>query len=184
MKKLYGLFFSYREVNLFIAYSNKKKKIMRYLCNTLHINEDDMELFSVQEIPEDWVHNISDYESTFLIEEIGIIMTSIEWEIIHNGYKVFIEEQCPHFNELVNPFIYALDEDGINHWNEIMKRINSYSDREFEDRLYSGFIHFHALMNNDGTIQAFINRLEMINSFREGKLLDDECDMYSDLYYT
>lgn len=184
MKKLYGLFFSYREVNLFIAYSNKKKKIMRYLCNTLHINEDDMELFSVQEITEDWVHNISDYESTFLIEEIGIIMPSIEWEIIHKDYDFYRTRFRSRFDNTIMPFIYVLDEDGINHWNEIMKRINSYSDKEFEDRLYSGFIHFHALMNNDGTIQAFINRLEMINSFREGKLLDSECDMYSDLYYT
>lgn len=184
MKKLYGLFFSYREVNLLIAYSNKKKKIKRYLYETLHLDDEVLSYFSFNDITQEWLEGIDHWDKIELIEEMGVIMPSIEWEIIHKDYDFYRTGFRSRFDNIIMPFIYVLDEDGINHWNEIMKRINSYSDKEFEDRLYSGFIHFHALMNNDGTIQAFINRLEMINSFREGKLLDSECDMYSDLYYT
>lgn len=184
MKKIYGLFFSYREVNIFIAYSNKKKKVMRYLCNTLHLNDEITELFAIQEIDEEWLNNIPHHNSVFLIEDAGIVMPSIEWEIIQKEYTFFQKRFNTTFQTDLLVLGMSMDESGKYYWNEAMKEINSYSDKEFEDRLYYGFIRSHALLNNDGTLQAFTNRLEMINSFREGKLLDSECDMYSDLYYT
>lgn len=184
MKKIYGLFFSYREVNLFIAYSNKKKKIMRYLCDTLKINEDDMELFSIQEINEEWLQGIHQYELSILMEENNFMLTSIEWEIIHKEYKLFQNRFDGSFQRELKVFGLSMDDFGRYHLNIAIESISSYSNKEFENRLYKGFILSHSLLNSDGTIQAFTNRLEMINSFREGKLLDSECDMYSDLYYT
>ena len=184
MKKLYGLFFSYREVNLLIAFSNKKKKIKRYLYETLHLDDEVLSYFSFNDISQEWLEGLDHWDKIELIEEMNIIMPSVEWDIIHRDYDFYHTGFKSRFDHTILPFIYSLNESGIEHWNEIMKEINSYSDKEFEDRLYYGFIRSHSLLNNNGTLQAFTNRLEMINSFREGKLLDSECDMYSNLYYT
>lgn len=184
MKKLYGLFFSYREVNLLIAFSNKKKKIKKYLYETLHLDDEVLSYFSFNDITQEWLEGLDHWNKIELIEEMDIVMPSIEWEIIHRDYEFYHTGFRSRFDHTIMPVIYGLSNAGIDHWNGIMEEIKSYSDKEFEDRLYYGFIRSHDLLHNDGTLQAFTNRLEMINSFREGKLLDKECDMYSDLYYT
>ena len=184
MKEWYGLFFSYGNITLFVSYSNKMKRIKRYLYDTLHLDEIALECFSIEKITKDWIRDKDSYEQVELIEENGYVFTELEWDVIHREFDLYKNSINSRFNQTVLPIITILSESGRNHWNEIMKEINSMGDKEFEDNLYMGFIANHSLYNNDGTVEAFLNRMDTLHSYTNERELDLECDLRSRLDYT
>lgn len=184
MKEWYGLFFSYRNITLFVSYSNKMKRIKRYLYDTLHLDDKALECFSIEKITKDWIKDKDSYEKVELIEENGYIFTELEWDVIHREFDLYKNSMNSRFNQTILPIITILNESGRNHWNEIMKEINSMGDKEFEDKLYMGFITNHSLYNNDGTVEAFLNRMDTLHSYMNERELDLECNLRSRLDYT
>ena len=188
MKNYIGLYFTYREVNMLVAYSNKRKRIRRYLSDTLHPDVSIRECFSIQEIEKEdmrYFQDTVDPEGLMeLLDLENFTVTRIESEIILNDYEVFIQGFESKFDHIVMPFIATLSDTGISHWESIMDEVRNMRKDEFQNRLYLGFIMTHDLLHNDGTLQAFQSRLEMIESFRSIRSLDDECSIYSDLHYT
>lgn len=188
MKNYIGLYFTYREVNMLLAYSNKRKKIRKYLYDTLHPDDSIRECFSIQEIEKSDIRyfqeNIDPDGLMELLDLENFIVTRIESEIIINDYELFIQGFESKFDHVVMPFIATLSDTGISHWESIMDEIRNMRKDEFQKKLYLGFITTHDLLHNDGTLQAFQSRLEMIESFRTTSLLDNEYSVYTDLHYT
>lgn len=188
MKNYIGLYFTYREVNMLIAYSNKRKRIRRYLSDTLHPDDSIRECFSIQEIDHTdmkYFQNHVDPDGLMeLIDLENFTVTRIESEIIINDYELFIQGFESKFDHIVMPFIATLSDTGISHWESIMDEIRTMRKDEFQNKLYLGFISTHDLLHNDGTLQAFQSRLEMIESYRSMMCLDDEYRVYNDLHYT
>ena len=74
MKEWYVLFFSYRNITLFVSYSNKRKRIKRYLYDTLHLEENVLQYFSIEKIDKEWIREKDSYEEVELIEENGYVL--------------------------------------------------------------------------------------------------------------
>lgn len=188
MKNYIGLYFTYREVNMLVAYSNKRKKIRKYLYDTLHPDDSIRECFSIQEMEKSDIRyfqeNVDPDGLIELLELENFVVTRIESEIIINDYELFIQGFESKFDHIVIPFIATLSDTGISHWESIMDEIRNMGKDEFQKKLYLGFIATHDLLHNDGTLKAFQSRLEMIESFRNMRSLDEECNIYSDLHYT
>lgn len=188
MKNYIGLYFTYREVNMLVAYSNKRKKIRKYLYDTLHPDDSIRECFSIQEIEKSDIRyfqeNVDPDGLIELLDLENFVVTRIESEIIINDYELFIQGFESKFDHIVMPFIATLSDTGISHWESIMDEIRNMERDEFQKKLYLGFITAHDLLHNDGTLQAFQSRLEMIESFRNVRSLDDEYNIYTDLHYT
>ena len=188
MKNYIGLYFTYREVNMLVAYSNKRKKIRKYLYDTLHPDDSIRECFSIQEIEKSDIRyfqeNVDPDGLMELLDLENFVVTRIESEIIINDYELFIQGFESKFDHVVMPFIATLSDTGISHWESIMDEIRSMRKEEFQKKLYLGFITTHDLLHNDGTLKAFQSRLEMIESFRNAVSLDDEYSVYTDLHYT
>lgn len=188
MKNYIGLYFTYREVNMLLAYSNKRKKIRKYLYDTLHPDDSIRECFSIQEIEKSDIRyfqeNVDPDGLMELLDLENFVVTRIESEIIINDYELFIQGFESKFDHVVMPFIATLSDTGISHWESIMDEIRNTRKEEFQKKLYLGFITTHDLLHNDGTLKAFQSRLEMIESFRNMSELDDEYSVYTDLHYT
>ena len=188
MKNYIGLYFTYREVNMLVAYSNKRKKIRKYLYDTLHPDDSIRECFSIQEIEKSDIRyfqeNVDPDGLMELLDLENFVVTRIESEIIINDYELFIQGFESKFDHVVMPFIATLSDTGISHWESIMDEIRNMGKDEFQKKLYLGFITTHDLLHNDGTLKAFQSRLEMIESFRNAVSLDDEYSVYTDLHYT
>lgn len=188
MKNYIGLYFTYREVNMLVAYSNKRKKIRKYLYDTLHPDDSIRECFSIQEIEKSDIRyfqeNVDPDGLIELLELENFVVTRIESEIIINDYELFIQGFESKFDFIVMPFIATLSDTGISHWESIMDEIQNMGKDEFQKKLYLGFIATHNLLHNDGTLKAFQSRLEMIESFRNKKSLDDDYNNYIALHYT
>lgn len=188
MKNYIGLYFTYREVNMLLAYSNKRKKIRKYLYDTLHPDDSIRECFSIQEIEKSdmryFQENVDPDGLMELLDLENFVVTRIESEIIINDYEIFIQGFESKFDHVVMPFIATLSDTGISHWESIMDEIRNMGKDEFQKKLYLGFITTHDLLHNDGTLKAFQSRLEMIESFRNAVSLDDEYSVYTDLHYT
>lgn len=188
MKNYIGLYFTYREVNMLVAYSNKRKKIRKYLYDTLHPDDSIRECFSIQEIEKSDIRyfqeNVDPDGLMELLDLENFVVTRIESEIIINDYELFIQGFESKFDHVVMPFIATLSDTGISHWESIMDEIRNMRKEEFQKKLYLGFITTHDLLHNDGTLKAFQSRLEMIESFRNAVSLDDEYSIYTDLHYT
>lgn len=188
MKNYIGLYFTYREVNMLLAYSNKRKKIRKYLYDTLHPDDSIRECFSIQEIEKSDIRyfqeNVDPDGLMELLDLENFVVTRIESEIIINDYELFIQGFESKFDHIVMPFIATLSDTGISHWESIMDEIRNMRKDEFQKKLYLGFITTHDLLHNDGTLKAFQSRLEMIESFRNMSSLDDEYSVYTDLHYT
>lgn len=188
MKNYIGLYFTYREVNMLVAYSNKRKKIRKYLYDTLHPDDSIRECFNIQEIEKSDIRyfqeNVDPDGLMELLDLENFVVTRIESEIIINDYELFIQGFESKFDHVVMPFIATLSDTGISHWESIMDEIRNMRKDEFQKKLYLGFITTHDLLHNDGTLKAFQSRLEMIESFRNAVSLDDEYSVYTDLHYT
>lgn len=188
MKNYIGLYFTYREVNMLLAYSNKRKKIRKYLYDTLHPDDSIRECFSIQEIEKSDIRyfqeNVDPDGLMELLDLENFVVTRIESEIIINDYELFVQGFESKFDHVVMPFIATLSDTGISHWESIMDEIRNMRKDEFQNKLYLGFITTHDLLHNDGTLKAFQSRLEMIESFRNATALDDEYSVYTDLHYT
>ena len=112
MKNYIGLYFTYREVNMLLAYSNKRKRIRRYLSDTLHPDDSIRECFSIQEIEKEDMRYFQDtIDPDGLMELLDLenfTVTRIESEIILNDYEAFIQSFESKFDHIVMPFIATL----------------------------------------------------------------------------
>lgn len=186
MKLLYGLLFSYQNISCIIAYSKKVKRIQKYLNETLHLNQNVKKYFNIIQI-ENTLQNNSYYMGNFknleLISFGGFVFTQEEWEIIDEEYEAF-KLKADSAVKIISTIIDGLSLSSKQAWIKIASEINRMDNTDMDTQLYGSFIRNHELYNNDGDIKAFINRIESVRSFREGKDMNEEYHQYLDLHYT
>lgn len=186
MKLLYGLLFSYQNISCIIAYSKKMKRIQKYLNETLHLNQNVKKYFNIIQI-ENTLQNNSYYMGNFknleLISFGGFVFTQEEWEIIDEEYEAF-KLKADSAVKIISTIIDGLSLSSKQAWIKIASEINRMDNTDMDTQLYGSFIRNHELYNNDGDIKAFINRIESVRSFQEGKDMNEEYHQYLDLHYT
>lgn len=183
-KKPYCLFCSYNRATIFVAYAYNEKWVYKYLNEVLHPNFNITEYFVIQKMPKSWLKNVEEHEQIELVEEYDIILTVAEWEIIHNGYNMYVDRIFPEIDRIIMPVIYALGETAIYHWNEAIKELNAMPDDVFAKMLFVAYTKNHSLFKNEGTMKAFLNRLETIKAIQEDKIMNYEFDIFNYLKYT
>lgn len=186
MKMLYGLLFSYQNLNMIIAYSKKAKRIQKYLNETLHLNQNVKKYFSIIQLENTLQNNLyymGNFKSSELISFGGFVFTQEEWEIIDEEYEAF-KLKADSSVKIISTIIDALSYQSKLNWIKIAEEINRMDSTDMDTQLYGSFIRNHELYNNDGDIKAFLNRIESVKAHRENKYYERECSQFIQLPYT